>query len=104
MFDPFMTGLSLGWTFLAAGVISTLVIATRKTSNPPDMPPQSAIRNSKDQGLPTLTRWSLVVLAIAVGCCGAFRIQEDHDWSPLQKPHSYLWESNTKCSPDSSAR
>jgi hypothetical protein len=28
--DPFMTSLSLGWALMAAGVLSTLVIATGK--------------------------------------------------------------------------
>ena len=96
MFDPFTTSLSLGWIVLAAGVISTLVIATDKTSHPSDVPPQAVKRSRHHQDLKPVPRWLLAALSILLASYGALRIQEDHNWLPLQKPHFYTWETNTK--------
>lgn len=104
MFDPFATSLSLGWILLAAGVVSTLVIATDKVSYASDVRRQAAERSRHHQDLKPAARWSLVALSLLLASYGALRIQEDHNWLPLQKPQFYAWHINTMCSSDSSKR
>lgn len=96
MLDPLMTSLSLGWILLAAGVISTFVIATYKSSYPTDLPSEGTERGNYDQDLNPVTRWCLVALFILLASYGAFRIHEDHDWLIFQRPHFYAGEINTK--------
>ena len=76
--------------------ISTLVIATDKTSHTPDVSLQAGKLSSHTQDLKPVTRWSLVALSILLASYGALLIQEDHDWLPFQKPHFYTSEINTK--------
>jgi hypothetical protein len=96
MFDPSMTGLSVGWILLAAGVISALVIATDKTSHTSDVSAQAGKLGSHHRDLKPVTRWTLVAVSILLASYGAFLAQEDHDWSPFQAPHFYTSEINTK--------
>jgi hypothetical protein len=65
MFDPLMTGLSVGWS-LAAGVISALAIATDKTSQTSDVSAQAGKLGSHHRDHKPTTRSSLVAVSICL--------------------------------------